>query len=102
MYKFLYKCRGETLGGRAEAKVRTMRHVRCATFRANLASYLEEVCRTRAPLLVTRQKAGSVVVLAHDEYEALMESLHLLRSPANASHLLQFHIRRQCGWADQW
>jgi antitoxin YefM len=30
-----------------------------------------------------------VVLLAEDEYQAMMETLHLLRSPANAARLLR-------------
>ena len=65
-----------------------MSQVNYTEFRQNLASYMDQVSADRAPLVVTRQNAGSVVVLAEEEYEALMETLHLLRSPANAAHLL--------------
>jgi antitoxin YefM len=56
-------------------------------FRQRLAKYMDEVWKSRAPLRVTRQNARPVVVLAEDEYEALVEMLHLLRSPANAERL---------------
>ena len=57
--------------------------------RANLASYMDEVCDSRSTLVVTRQNARSVVMMAEEEYESLMETFHLLRSPANAAHLLE-------------
>jgi antitoxin YefM len=38
--------------------------------------------------LVTRQNAASAVVLDKDEYDGIMETLHLLWSPANAARLL--------------
>jgi antitoxin YefM len=66
-----------------------MQHVPYSRLRAELASYMDEICEERAPLLVTRPNGKSVVMLARDEYEALMETLHLLRSPANATRLLQ-------------
>jgi antitoxin YefM len=66
-----------------------MGHVSYTELRTRLASYMDEVCDSRAPLLVTRQNARSVVMIAEDEYEAIMETLHLLRSPANATRLLQ-------------
>jgi antitoxin YefM len=50
---------------------------------------MDEVCNSRAPLVVTRQNARSVVLIAEDEYEAMMETLHLLRSPVNAARLLR-------------
>ena len=66
-----------------------MGHVSYTELRANLASYMDEVCDSRAPLVVTRQNARSVVILSEEEYEGLVETLHVLRSPANASRLLQ-------------
>jgi antitoxin YefM len=50
---------------------------------------MDEVCDDRAPLFVTRQNARTVVLLAEDEYEGLMETVHLLKSPANATRLLR-------------
>ncbi len=66
-----------------------MGHVSYSELRANLETYMDEVCNSRAPLVVTRQNAKSVVMIAEDEYEAMMETLHLLRSPANAARLLR-------------
>jgi antitoxin YefM len=65
-----------------------MAHVTYTELRANLASYMDEVCNTKAPLLVTRQNARSVVMISEEDYEGLMETVHLLRSPANAARLL--------------
>jgi antitoxin YefM len=50
---------------------------------------MDEVCDNRDPLTVTRQNARSVVMMSEEEYESIMETLHLLRSPANAAHLLR-------------
>ena len=66
-----------------------MSHVSYTELRSKLATYMDEVCNSRAPLVVTRQNAKSVVMIAEDEYEAMMETLHLLRSPANAARLLR-------------
>ena len=65
-----------------------MRHVSYTELRAKLASYMDAVCDTRDALIVTRQNARSVVLLSEAEYESLMETLHLLRSPRNAARLL--------------
>ena len=65
-----------------------MRHVSYTELRAKLASYMDAVCDTRDALIVTRQNARSVVLLSADEYESLMETLHLLQSPRNAARLL--------------
>jgi antitoxin YefM len=50
---------------------------------------MDEVCNDRAPLFVTRQNARSVVLMSEDDYEGLMETVHLLKSPANATRLLR-------------
>jgi antitoxin YefM len=66
-----------------------MGHVSYTELRNNLASFMDEVCDSRAPLVVTRQKGRSVVMISEDEYEGLMETLHLLKSPRNAERLLE-------------
>jgi len=50
---------------------------------------MDQVCDSRAPLHVTRQNARSVVMISETEYESMVETLHLLRSPANAARLLR-------------
>jgi PHD/YefM family antitoxin component YafN of YafNO toxin-antitoxin module len=37
--------------------------------------------------LITRRHAQDAVVMSLDTYNSLMETVHLLRSPANAAHL---------------
>jgi antitoxin YefM len=66
-----------------------MSHVSYTELRANLAKHMDEVCDSRAPLHITRQNARSVVMIAEEEYESMVETLHLLRSPANAARLLR-------------
>lgn len=66
-----------------------MGHVTYTDFRQGLASYMDEVCDSHAPLTVTRQKGRSVVVMSEVEYESLLETVHLLKSPVNAQRLLR-------------
>jgi antitoxin YefM len=66
-----------------------MGHVSYTDLRANLAKYMDEVCDSRAALHVTRQNARSVVMMSEQEYEGMLETLHLLRSPVNAARLLR-------------
>ena len=56
--------------------------------RANLARNMRRVCDDHAPLVITRRGEPSVVMLSLDDYNALEETAHLLRSPANAQRLL--------------
>jgi antitoxin YefM len=67
----------------------TETHVAYSNLRAKLTYYLDEVCASKAPLFVTRQSAPTVVMVAEDEWRGLQETLHLLRSPANAKRLLR-------------
>jgi antitoxin YefM len=66
-----------------------MANVSYSQLRSNLASYMDEVCDSRAPLVVTRQNARSVVLMSEEDYEGLIETVHLLKSPANAAQLLR-------------
>jgi antitoxin YefM len=63
-------------------------HVSYTDFRERLAAYMEQVSDSRAPLHVTRQGGRAVVVVSEEEFDGWMETLHLLRSPANARRLL--------------
>jgi antitoxin YefM len=57
--------------------------------RENLAKVLDEVCDSAAPMIVTRQNARPVVMISLEEYRGMEETLHLLRSPANAERLMR-------------
>jgi len=74
-----------------------MAHVTYTELRANLAGFMDDVCNSHAALLVTRQNAGSVVMISEQDYEGLMETVHLLRSPANATRLLESIDRAERG-----
>ena len=66
-----------------------MSHVSYTELRQKLAKYMDEVCDSRSAIHVTRQNARSVVMLSEEEYSGMLETLHLLRSPANAERLLR-------------
>jgi len=55
--------------------------------RQRLAKLMDSVVEDRDPIVVTRRGAKSVVMLSLEEYEAMAETLHLLRSPKNARRL---------------
>jgi antitoxin YefM len=66
-----------------------MSHVSYTELRTKLAKYMDKVCDSRAALHITRQNARSVVMLSEEEYDGMVETLHLLRSPKNAERLLR-------------
>lgn len=58
-----------------------------SNFRQKLKTYLDEVSKSSSPLFVTRSKGENIVVLSESDYESLMETFYLLKSPKNAERL---------------
>ncbi|CAN5775560.1 type II toxin-antitoxin system prevent-host-death family antitoxin [soil metagenome] len=56
--------------------------------RDRLATVWDETIATREPVVISRRGSESVVLVALDEWNGLLETAHLLRSPANAKRLL--------------
>jgi len=48
-------------------------------FRANVASFGDQVRRNRRPLVLTQRGQGAAVLMGAADYEALMEELEVLR-----------------------
>ncbi len=57
--------------------------------RANLAKTMEKVCEDHIPVIITRKSVSPVVMISLSDYQAMEETVYLLRSPANARHLLE-------------
>jgi antitoxin YefM len=55
--------------------------------RNNLKSVLDRVAEDADYTVITRRDASDAVVMSIDSFNSLMETVHLLRSPANAAHL---------------
>ena len=56
--------------------------------RANLAGLCDEVTENREIVVIRRRKGNNVAMIAADELQSLVESVHLMRSPKNAERLL--------------
>ncbi|MCH8473599.1 MAG: type II toxin-antitoxin system prevent-host-death family antitoxin [Opitutales bacterium] len=52
-------------------------------------SIFSRVCLDRDPVIITRKREQSVVMISLEDYEALEETAYLLRSPANAKRLAE-------------
>ena len=65
-----------------------MKAITYTAAREGLASTMDRVCRDRSPIIITRNRNQSVVMLSLADYEQLEETSYLLRSPANARRLL--------------
>ena len=56
--------------------------------RANRAKLLDEVTHNRQVVIISRRGEEDVALVSAGELESLLETAHLLRSPANAERLL--------------
>ena len=55
--------------------------------RNGLKAVLDGVVNDADTAVITRRDSEDAVVMSLDYYNSLMETVHLLRSPANAEHL---------------
>lgn len=56
--------------------------------RAHLKEVMDRVVADRAPVVVSRQKAESVVMISLSDWNAIEESMHLLSTEANRKRLM--------------
>ncbi|XGA79515.1 type II toxin-antitoxin system prevent-host-death family antitoxin [Halomonas sp. CH40] len=64
-----------------------MRIVSFTQARNSLKAVLDSVVDDADTVVITRRDSEDAVVMSLDYYNSLMETVHLLRSPANAEHL---------------
>ena len=64
-----------------------MRIVSFTEARNGLKDVLDQVVNDADCTVITRRDSEDAVVMSLDYYNSLMETVHLLRSPANAEHL---------------
>lgn len=57
--------------------------------RANLAKTMETACNNHEPIIITRKRESPVVMISLENFQSMEETAYLLRSPANARHLLE-------------
>ena len=58
-------------------------------FRGDLKKYLDDVEFNKETLIIKRGKGKGTVIISLDEYNSLMETVHLLSSKANADRLYE-------------
>ena len=64
-----------------------MRVITFSEARSKLKSVLDQVVSDSDYTVITRRDADDAVVMSLDQFNGLMETVHLLKSPANAEHL---------------
>ena len=74
-----------------------MRVVSFSEARKHLKSVLDTVNDDANATIVTRRDADDAVVMSLDYYNSLMETVYLLKSPANAAHLTESIAQYKAG-----
>lgn len=57
--------------------------------RNEFSGIMQRVCEDHDPVIITRQQKQAVVMMSLEDYNALEETLYLLKSPKNAAQLHQ-------------
>lgn len=65
--------------------------------RARYAQVLDAVANDREEIVITRAGHEPVVIVSLEDYESLLETAYLMRSPANARRLLDAMERLETG-----
>lgn len=74
-----------------------MRVISFSEARKHLKSVLDTVNNDANATIITRRDADDAVVMSLDHYNSLMETVYLLKSPANAAHLAKSIAQYQAG-----
>jgi antitoxin YefM len=69
--------------------------------RNGLKAVLDGVVDDADTTVITRRDSEDAVVMSLDYYNSLMETVHLLRSPANAEHLNKSIAQYKAGKATE-
>ncbi len=65
-----------------------MNAITYSSARENLAQTIKQVCSDHNPVIITRKNTDAVVMMSLEDYESMVETNYLLRSPKNAKRLL--------------
>ena len=74
-----------------------MQAVTYSEARQGLKNFMDAACSNHEPVLITRRKNESVVLISLEDYESILESEYLLSSPNNAARLMQSIQEAQTG-----
>ena len=74
-----------------------MRVVNFSDARNNLKKVIDDVVDDADFTVISRRDAPDAVLLSLDSFNSLMETVHLLKSPANAAHLARSLAQMESG-----
>jgi antitoxin YefM len=67
--------------------------------RNSLKDVIDRVVKDADVTIISRRDAADAIIMSLDHYNSLMETVHLLESPANAAHLAQSIAQLRSGQA---
>lgn len=76
-----------------------MRIINFSDARNSLRTVIDQVVEDADVTVISRRDAPDAVVMSFDHYSSLMETVHLLSSPANAAHLAKSIAQARSGRA---
>lgn len=76
-----------------------MRIINFSDARNTFKAIIDQVVADADVAIITRRDAPDAVMMSLDYYNSLMETVHLLKSPANAAHLARSLSELQQGRA---
>ena len=65
--------------------------------RSSLKSVLDRVHEDADVTVISRRDGADAVVMSLDHYQSVMETMHLLSTPANAAHLAKSIAQHKAG-----
>jgi antitoxin YefM len=74
-----------------------MRVVNFSEARNHLKDILDQVVADRDYTVISRRDADDAVVMSLEQFNSLMETVYLLKSPANAAHLAKSIAQYKAG-----
>lgn len=78
-----------------------MRIINFSDARNSLRAVIDQVVEDADVTVISRRDAPDAVVMSFDHYSSLMETVHLLSSPANAAHLARSIAQARAGQVQQ-
>jgi len=76
-----------------------MKIVTYSEARSALKAVLDRVHEDADVTVISRRDGADAVVMSLDHYESIMETMHLLSTPANAAHLAKSIAQHKAGKA---
>lgn len=74
-----------------------MRIVSFSEARGNLKTVIDKTVEDADVTIITRRGSANAVLLSEELFNSLMETVYLLRTPANAAHLARSMAQDQSG-----